>query len=1215
MRIHRSVALPILLILLTLSARAEGLFKTYSVGEGLTQSQVYAIHQDARGYLWIATLGGGVSRFDGTRFLNLTRADGLAGDVVFAIAEDASGALWFATDGGLSRYDGETFENLGVAEGLPHKATTALVIDRQARLWVGTQEGLARLESGVPTRFSSADDLSGDQIHALAEDRHGVLWVGTEKGVDRIRVEPDGTWAMLPPDNGLPRDTVLALTEDRAGNMWVGTYRGVVRFDGERGVRLDKSDGLAANEVRSILEDRSGRLWFGTARGGVSVRDGTTFRTLDEDDGLGSDTVWAMLQDREDTIWLGTYRGGISRYTGERFVHFNTKDGLGDDAVRAIVPDHRGDLWVGTIAGGVSRFDGSSFDNFSTEDGLPSDFVISLMEDSDHRLWIGTFRGLSRFDGRTFSTFTEELGVSGQVIRFILEDRHGSVWVATNSSGLSRFDGELFETFTKSDGLGSDSIMTLLETRDGRLWIGTDSGIATYDGERFRDVSAEIGVDDLVNAIVEDEFGDLWFGTYGGIVHYSPGGTSKRFTNADGLENERVVSLVFDAADGLWIGSEHGLDRLDLAAYRTDGSKHFRHFDREEGFSGIECIGNAVARDDRGFLWFGTIAGLTRVDPSIPLSTAVEPQARLTDIKLFSQQIDRSRFGSELAGPARLPAGLRLAHDENHITFDFEAISLTAPNSLRYRYMIEGLDKDWSREVRHNHAIYAGIPPGEYVFKVAAKSPDGHWSSGAAAYGFVIRRPFWQAWWFYLLCLVGLAATVGVTIRVRTRSLLGQRAVLQEQVRLHTQNLAQEKEVVEQVNRELEQARAGLEQRVRQRTAELAQANTELRDEMQRREALEQELVRAQKLESLGVLAGGIAHDFNNLLMSILGNISLAKTRLAPNVEAKKILEQAEKACDRTRDLTRQLQLLTKGGAAAERRAISPTAIIEETIRFVMMGASSICKLDLPEELWHIEGDPGQISRVFHNVVLNAQESMGSGGVIEIHGANVVHDREGRIPLEPGRYVRITITDQGSGISEEELPRVFDPYYTSKEKGSGLGLALTYSIVKRHGGFISIDSTSGEGTAISIYLPAASAVAAVEQPQAETETTGSGRVLVMDDEELVRSVASEMLSDLGYDVEVAIDGAEAVSRYKQAAAEGRPFHAVILDLTVRGGMGGLDAMRVLLEFDPQVRAVVSSGYSNDMVLEKYAEHGFKNVLPKPYRVNEMGRVLGRVLSA
>jgi CheY-like chemotaxis protein len=384
---------------------------------------------------------------------------------------------------------------------------------------------------------------------------------------------------------------------------------------------------------------------------------------------------------------------------------------------------------------------------------------------------------------------------------------------------------------------------------------------------------------------------------------------------------------------------------------------------------------------------------------------------------------------------------------------------------------------------------------------------------------------------------------------------------------------------------------------------------------MRRREALEQELVRAQKLESLGVLAGGIAHDFNNLLMSVLGNISMAKKRLGSNTGATKILEQAEKACDRTRDLTRQLQLLTKGGAPAQRQAISPAAIIEETIRFVMMGSSSICKLDLPEDLWHIEGDPGQIARVFHNVVLNAQESMGSGGVIEIQGSNIVDDRDGRIPLVPGRYVRITIADQGAGIPAEELQRVFDPYYTSKEKGSGLGLALTYSIVKRHGGFVSIDSELGKGTTISIYLPVGSAMAAVEQPQPAIAGPGRGSVLVMDDDELVRSVASGMLSDLGYEVQVAVDGEDAVSRYRKASTEGQPFDVVILDLTVRGGMGGLEAIRALLEFDPQVRAVVSSGYSNDMVIEKYADHGFKSVLPKPYRMDEMGSVLGRILSA
>jgi len=384
-----------------------------------------------------------------------------------------------------------------------------------------------------------------------------------------------------------------------------------------------------------------------------------------------------------------------------------------------------------------------------------------------------------------------------------------------------------------------------------------------------------------------------------------------------------------------------------------------------------------------------------------------------------------------------------------------------------------------------------------------------------------------------------------------------------------------------------------------------------VRDITERRR-LEEEQQRVRQLESIGLLAGGIAHDFNNLLTGILGNVSLAKLYAAQQEEVREILEKAEKACFRARDLTQQLLTFARGGAPV-RRLMSLVDLIRESAEFVLRGAAVRAEFAFPPDLWAVEADEGQISQVIQNLVLNARQAMPQGGVVRIACANVVLDSPSPLPLPEGRYVRISVQDQGIGIPQEHLPRIFDPYFTTKQEGHGLGLATALSIVRRHGGHITVESELGKGSRFDIYLPASEKPAPRREDRREPQR-GRGRVLVMDDEEAVREALRAMLERLGYEVAVARDGAEALERYRAARDAGRPFHAVVLDLTVPGGMGGKEAAQELLRLDPEVRMVVSSGYSNDPVLAEHARYGFRSVLAKPYRLEDLARVMQEVLA-
>jgi PAS domain S-box-containing protein len=378
------------------------------------------------------------------------------------------------------------------------------------------------------------------------------------------------------------------------------------------------------------------------------------------------------------------------------------------------------------------------------------------------------------------------------------------------------------------------------------------------------------------------------------------------------------------------------------------------------------------------------------------------------------------------------------------------------------------------------------------------------------------------------------------------------------------------------------------------------------------KKALQNELFKVQKLESLGLLAGGIAHDFNNILTAILANISLAKC-LIPNANAAHIrLDLAEKASGRAADLARQLLTFAKGGKPIK-KTLSPAKLLFEAANFALHGANVSCEFSIPDDLWTIEADPGQINQVVNNLVVNAIQAMTCGGHIHISSENIHYTNDESLPLGSGRYVRISIADTGIGIHEEIRQKIFDPYFTTKPYGNGLGLATTYSIVRNHGGHITVTSTAGKGTTFFIYLPALDACLAEALVEEVALTGNSGKILVMDDEEMVRNVAVDMARHMGYQPVSCDSGDKAVSLYRDALQSGASFRAVLMDLTIPGGMGGEEALRHIIALDPKVRAIASSGYSDCQAIGDFRKHGFQGVLPKPYTIREFHQALHDVL--
>ena len=385
----------------------------------------------------------------------------------------------------------------------------------------------------------------------------------------------------------------------------------------------------------------------------------------------------------------------------------------------------------------------------------------------------------------------------------------------------------------------------------------------------------------------------------------------------------------------------------------------------------------------------------------------------------------------------------------------------------------------------------------------------------------------------------------------------------------------------------------------------------------------EDELQRIRNLESIAALSGGIAHDYNNLLTVIIGNISLIQSYIEPDDMICGLLDEALEASMTAKSLTQKLITFSRGGAPImETASIAP--VIKSATEFTLSGSNIKCEFSIPGDLFLVHIDKTQIGHVIHNLVMNAREAMPGGGIIKVVAENVnIADKspEIGIGLEKGNYVKISITDQGIGISKEILDKIFDPYFSTKDmgtqKGMGLGLSICHSIIKKHNGNIVAESSAGTGTGLHFYLPASEETIVTQKslkvPEKKKLVLGKGRILVMDDEKMVIKITGHILNRLGYDASFSKDGAQAVEMYKKAMESQNPFDAVILDLTVRGGMGGKEAIKRLIEIDPKIKAIVSSGYSNSPVMTSYKDYGFIGVIAKPYNINELSKKLNEVL--
>ncbi|MCW3083533.1 MAG: hypothetical protein JWP12_899 [Bacteroidetes bacterium] len=786
----------VLLLQIIPSAAQQYNFKNYTPKNGLATSIVNNIFQDTKGYIWFATQGGGVSRFNGKTFKNYTKADGLLSNDVTYISEDKVGNIWIATSEGVSKFDGVNFKNYTDKDGLSKGSVYCIYTDEKNVLWFAIQEGGVNTYDGKKfTSIGTKDGLPSNNVYTIAQDKKGDYWFGLSNGIAKY----DGDHIVsFDKDLLLNNKTFFSSYADSKGNVWFGGISGygVLKYNGTNFEMLALPEVVKGDFFGSITEDTKGNIWFATDHG-VLKYDGKTFHLFDEKQGLSSNGVLSVCNDYEGNIWIGTQGGGVNLFNNESFVNFIDKDGLTGKNISCIVQYDKDNYLIGTTGLGLNVYNAASntFKNSCGIKEVDESTIFSLTLDDLGQIWVGAQEGVFvlKKTGDKFSMlhFYNKKVADNEVTAAlkIIQDKGKDLWIATYASGVYRINskGEAINYSTKN-GFISDKVLTVFMDSKSNVWIGTkDAGVVKYDGKNFTNYSVKEGlVDKAIWAITEDNNGNIYLGTgENGLACYD-GKTFKTISVKDGLCSNYILALTFDPINNsLWLGTEKGINDLKLKPNFEIES--LRYYGEQEGYKGIEINQNAVLLDKQGAVWFGTINGLSRYNRQYDSPNITPPKLHLSSIRLAYQTVDWKNYADSVDPSTNLPLNLELSHKNNNLTFDFQAFTT---DNVKYTFILEGQDEEWSPLSTNAEAAFTNINPGKnYTFKVKAVNSNGVWSKDVIAFSFRINPPWWQTWWFYTLSILLLVGGVFAFINYRTAQLAKEKKVLEEKVTERTHEL------------------------------------------------------------------------------------------------------------------------------------------------------------------------------------------------------------------------------------------------------------------------------------------------------------------------------------------------------------------------------------------------------------------------------------------
>ncbi len=1234
-------------------------FETYTENDGLPDKNVWAIYEDPRHTIWFGTEKGlaGFKEIHKTKSLKrthvFTKSKNFPAKFIFCIIGDGGDGLWLGTNGnGLVHFNPYTREmqHYSKKQGMPSNVIISLGRDRQNNLWIATLDsGLAYLNvrTGAIKRYNTKNGLPTNGFFEIYKDKKGNFWFASkDKGI--LFFDGKKFKRFTNPTSPFPC-TVTSLTQDHQGNFWFGTRsNGVIVIKPRFGIihHFDQTNGLSGDNIFGILVDHTNHVWIGD-KGGLDRYDPTskTFKHFGVTDGfLGLEpNLNAMLKDHFNHLWFGTINGAVrflpeferASYVPPKIIINKIRLFYAEDSIPAnhkfsysknhftfnftgfSFTDAKNLKYSFKLVGFDKNWSPPSKVNSATYSNLPpGKYTFLVKAQNAQGQWS---KHPAQFSFEILPPFWDHwYFMVGVLLLFVVlvygyshlrtaqvqrRNRLLEEKVKQRTAELEKQTSNLAKAYTSLKESES-KFRTLTEV--------TTSAVFIYQNTRF--IYANHATQILTGYTLEE----LLQRNFWDVVHPD----FKDMIKERGLARQR---------------GEKVPDHYEFKIIRKNGEERWVDFSsRQITFDGKPAaLGTAYDITDR------KKAEEALKESELQLRTLINAmpdivcfkdgegrwiEANEFDLKLFKiENIPyKGKKDSELAkfSPFFKDAFLaceisdeeawkakKIIRTEEVISqpdgsskiFDVIKVPIFNEDGSRKGLVVIGRDITEMKKVEEAlrsekerlDAILRSIHEG-----VIATDDKGN---------ILFMNQYAEQ-------ILDFERNGHSPINITRTGELYTLSKKEYNITEACENIRHGNSI-HSTEPLILKTRKGHEYLIEFNCAPIIRGKNKIigsvvtfRD-VSEKHKLEQELFKARKLESLAILAGGLAHDFNNILTAIIGNISLIKLRMQnANCPEKlmQLLMKAEQASMRAQGLTQQLLTFSKGGAPIK-KAATIKELITSTVEFALRGSKIRYEIDLPDDLWPVEIDEGQISQVVNNLTINAMQAMPNGGSFFVKGENVQIEEQNIIALPSGRYIKISFRDTGIGIAPENIHRIFDPYFTTKKTGSGLGLASTYSIIKKHGGHILVESKPQKGTTFIFYLPASEKHVKGETPSDTIQSIPNvkARVLVMDDENEIRELIKDVLENMGMEVLTCADGKTAIEIYRKAMQSSVRIDLVILDLTVPGELGGKETLTELLKIDPQVKAIVSSGYSNDPIMSEYKKYGFKGVVSKPYQVNEL----------
>jgi len=1034
-------------------------FLTYSLEEGLPQSEVSDLLEDSRGLLWIATNGGGVARFNGKQFKVINQYDGLVHNRVKKIFEDSKKNLWFITERGITLYDGNEFHKYDEKDNFSNGVNFQVAEDSKGNLWflVEKEKGSVRIlrwnQNGfVDFTSQQLKLIQNNLVSSISVDAEDNLIIQTQKGFFEYKNETlvESRLNALIPSNknirlyGYSKNKIPQLIYENPENKQLELF---TYHTGN----LEKKHTLGnftLSEFLYLVEDDKANVWFSIDKKGLFKIDSTgKIVNLSTKNGLPTTHIDIILPTANGNVWLSSYGKGLVRYLGDKFTQFYTEAGLETGLIWAISQDATGTFWISETGDKpLSRFDGERFYPIPVANDTYIKRINSIAFTADGTMLLSSSKGIWYYQNGLLQNASKRYSLPEDMQMTAIRVTSKGIWFGSYQNGVFFYDQTSRKTQwfnTKNANLVSDLVNDVFEDSKGKIWICTNYGISVYENGLFTNFSKKESLpSDYAIDASEDKAGNIWIATLGGLLRYDT--KTNKFSllgEEKGILSNNIYSVLVDSRNQVWLGTQVGVSMIELD--EQSNPVKIKNFGKNSGFAGLEANERAIFEDKKGNIWFGTIRGLIRYEPHKDLTDKEHLQLNITDVDLFSQKTDwlkgeNQKFHSGLVAWSFVPKNLKLPHNKNYLSFHFEVVDYSYNDNIRYQWILEGLETAWNKPSSKTEVSYTNLPPNQYIFRVKAITADGSSSSAIVSYSFEIKPAFWQTRWFAFLIFLFVALAIVIIIRQRFLLIESQKQMLQSKVAEASRTLLEQNDALVEQKKEIEQQKADLQQLNATKDKFFSILAHDIKGPLNSLTAFLN--IMTNHLDEMS--QDDIKFMSSNLNKSVKNLYSLLENVLSWSRSQMGVLEYKYQAIDIQELVEQSLQLLA---VSAQNKGIN---LINNTQKDLLAWA-----------------DSNSIQTVLRNLISNAIKFTSTDGNITINS------------WATEKEVVVSVCDTGVGMSQEAMEKIFrvDARYTTKgtanEVGTGLGLVLVKEFIEKNNGSLKVESQEGKGSTFTFTLP------------------------------------------------------------------------------------------------------------------------------------------------